>query len=204
MPEQKSRIILLLFFLSGALALVYEVVWARMMTHVFGSTALAVGTVLAAYMSGMAVGAWRIGKRADHHPNCLRLYALLEIGIAIMALGSHFLIHQLGTAQRLIYEWAGSSALLFSSARFLLAFGLVMAPTILMGATLPVLARFLSRRQVLVGINISTLYAINTFGAVSGVLLTGFFLIGHYGIHVPIYLAVTGNLLIGLLALVIS
>jgi spermidine synthase len=204
MPEQKPRIILLLFFLSGALALVYEVVWARMMTHVFGSTALAVGTVLAAYMSGMAVGAWRIGKRADHHPNCLRLYALLEIGIAIMALGSHFLIHQLGTAQRLIYEWAGSSAPLFASARFLLAFSLVMAPTILMGATLPVLARFLSHRQALVGINISTLYAINTFGAVSGVLLTGFFLIGRYGIHVPVYLAVTGNLLIGLLALVIS
>ncbi len=204
MFAQKPRIILLLFYLSGALALVYEVVWARMMTHVFGSTALAVGTVLAAYMAGMAVGAWRIGKWADHYPNGLRLYAYLEIGVAITALGSHFLLHQLGPAQHLIYQWTGSSEVLLASARFLLAFILVMAPTILMGATLPVLARFLSRRQALIGVNISTLYAINTFGAVSGVLLTGFYLIGRYGIHVPVYLAVIGNLVIGLLALVIS
>lgn len=204
MPEMKPRIILLLFFVSGALALMYQVVWARMMTHVFGSTALAVGTVLAAYMSGMAVGAWRIGNRADRHPNCLRLYAFLEIGIAVMALGSHFLLHQLGLAHRLIFEWVGSSAMVFAGIRFLLAFTLVMAPTVLMGATLPVLARFLIRRQAMVGTNLSTLYATNTFGAVCGVLLTGFFLIGRYGIHVPVYIAVIGNLAIGLLALGIS
>ena len=61
-------LVLLLFFISGALALVYEVVWSRMMMHVFGSTALAVGTVLAAFMFGMAVGAWRIGKARRQKP----------------------------------------------------------------------------------------------------------------------------------------
>ena len=204
MPVRKTGLILLLFFVSGALALVYQVVWARMMTHVFGSTALAVGTVLAAYMSGLALGAWRFGKRADRHPDCLRLYALLEIGIAVAALASHLLLHQLGPAHRAIYEWVGFSTALLGATRFVLAFLLIMAPTVLMGATLPVLTRFLTRRGKLVGVNISTLYAINTFGAVSGVLLTGFFLIGRYGIHVPVYLAVAGNLVIGLLALVIS
>lgn len=204
MPERKTGLILLLFFVSGALALVYQVVWARMMTHVFGSTALAVGTVLAAFMSGLALGAWRFGKRADRHPDCLRLYALLEIGIAVAALASHLLLHQLGPAHRAIYEWVGFSPALLGATRFGLAFLLIMAPTVLMGATLPVLTRFLSYRRKLVGINISTLYAINTFGAVSGVLLTGFFLIGRYGIHVPVYLAVAGNLAIGLIALMIS
>ena len=204
MPVRKTGLILLLFFVSGALALVYQVVWARMMTHVFGSTALAVGTVLAAYMSGLALGAWRFGKRADRHPDCLRLYAFLEIGIAVAALASHLLLHQLGPAHRAIYEWVGFSTALLGATRFVLAFLLIMAPTVLMGATLPVLTRFLARRGKLVGVNISTLYAINTFGAVSGVLLTGFFLIGRYGIHVPVYLAVAGNLVIGLLALVIS
>ena len=68
-------LILALFFVSGALALVYEVVWSRMMMHVFGSTALAVGTVLAAFMTGMAAGSWYIGKIADRSDNCLRLYA---------------------------------------------------------------------------------------------------------------------------------
>ncbi|MEE4218826.1 MAG: fused MFS/spermidine synthase [Xanthomonadales bacterium] len=205
MPDHRTRLVIILLFLaSGAVALIYQVVWARMMTQAFGSTALAVGTVLAAWMSGMAIGAWRIGRRADPHPNPLRLYAWLEIGIALTALGAHFLIHHLGTAHRLIYDWTGSSTFMFGGTRFLLALFIIMPPTILMGATLPVMVRFLTRRQTPIGINISTLYGVNTFGAVGGVLLTGFFLIGRYGIHVPVYLAVIGNLLVGLAALAIS
>ncbi|MFC1688886.1 fused MFS/spermidine synthase [Pseudomonadota bacterium] len=204
MSQSKTRLIILLFFASGALALMYEVVWARMMSQVFGSTALAVGTVLAAWMSGMALGAWRIGRHADNHPNGMRLYAWLEIGIALTALAAHVLIDHLGTAHQLIYQWTGSSTWFFGVTRFLLAFLIIMAPTSLMGATLPVLVRFLTRRQTPIGMNISTLYAVNTFGAVCGVLLTGFFLIGRYGIHVPVYLAVAGNLAIGLAALAIS
>ena len=172
-----------------------------MMMHVFGSTALAVGTVLAAFMSGMAVGAWFFGKLADRSRNCLRLYAFLELGIAIAALGSHLLLDQLGPAHRAIFELAGSAPLWFSITRFLLAFILVMIPTVLMGATLPVLARLLMKPGTLTGVNLSTLYATNTLGAVCGVLLTGFYLIGHYGIHVPVYIAVSGNLLIGVIAL---
>lgn len=197
-------LVLSLFFFSGSLALIYEVVWTRLMMNVFGSTALAVGTVLAAFMFGMAVGAWRIGKIADQHTNCLRLYAWLEIGIALAALVSHILLSQLGPAHQAIHALLGSSAALFALVRFLLAFLLVLAPTILMGATLPVLTRFLMRRQTLVGVDLSTLYSINTFGAVTGVLLTGFFLIGRYGVHVPVYIAVSGNLLIGCIAWIAS
>ena len=200
MPGSQLRLVTLLFFVSGALALAYQVVWVRMMMHVFGSTAVAVGTVLAAWMAGMALGAWLIGKQADRHGNCLRLYAWLEIGIAVSALAAHFLLHQLGLAHRLIYDWVGASPVLFAAVRFLLAFVLIMLPTALMGATLPVLTRFLVRRDTLLGVNISSLYAANTFGAVAGVLLTGFFLIGRYGIHVPVYLAAAGNALVGLAA----
>jgi len=197
-------LVLLLFFISGALALVYEVVWSRMMMHVFGSTALAVGTVLAAFMFGMAVGAWRIGKIADKSLNCLRLYAWLEIGIALSAFVSHILLSQLGPAHLAIHDLVGASTNLFALVRFLLAFLLVLAPTVLMGATLPVLARFLVSRQTLVGVNLSTLYSINTFGAVTGVLATGFFLIGRYGVHIPVYFAVAGNLLLGCIAWIAS
>jgi spermidine synthase len=208
-PQRKAdgltvTLVLLLFFASGALALMYQVVWTRMMMHVFGSTAVAVGTVLAAFMAGMAAGAWFFGKRSDRSPNCLRLYAVLEIGIAASALVSHLLLDQLGPAHRMIFDLAGSSPPLFSAIRFLLAFILVMLPTVLMGATLPVLARFLMRPGTLVGVNLSTLYASNTLGAVVGVLVTGFYLIGHYGIHVPVYLAVLGNLTIGSIALLAS
>jgi spermidine synthase len=190
--------------MSGATALVYEVIWTRMMMHVFGSTAVAVGTVLAAFMSGMAVGAWYFGRRADSTQNCLRLYARLEIGIAAAALISHLLLNQVAPAHRLIFELAGSAPVMFSAIRFLLAFVLIMVPTLLMGATLPVLARFLQSSRTMVGINLSTLYATNPFGAVAGVLVTGFFLIGAYGIHVPVYMAIICNLLIGGIAWIAS
>ncbi|MGB5486270.1 MAG: fused MFS/spermidine synthase, partial [Lysobacterales bacterium] len=193
-------LVLLLYFLSGATALIYEVVWSRLLMHVFGSTAVALGTVLAAFMAGMAVGSWLIGKAADKSSNCLRLYAYLEIGLALAALVSHILLSRIAPAHLALHDLFGFSEAIFGVIRFLLAFLLVMAPTIMMGATLPVLARFLVNRRHKVGINLSTLYATNTFGAVSGVLLTGFFLIGTYGIHIPVYIAVTANLLIGCVA----
>jgi len=199
-----TALILLLFFISGALALIYQVVWSRMMMNIFGSTAIAVGTVLAAFMSGMALGSWYFGKKADSNSNCLRLYAWLEIGIALTALVSHILLNQISPAHLAIHELLGSSAAFFVPIRFLLAFLLVMAPTVLMGATLPVLTRYLVRRQRSVGIKLSTLYATNTFGAVAGVLVTGFLLIGLYGIHIPVYIAVVGNLLIGCIAWMVS
>ena len=161
-------LILLLFFISGALALIYQVVWARLMMQVFGSTALAVGTVLAAFMCGMAIGAWTIGKYADRSRNCLRLYAGLEIGIAVAALLSHLLLVRTGPIHLAVYQLLGSSVTAFAIIRFLLAFLLVMLPTILMGATLPVLARFMVNRESGVGIKLSTLYSVNTFGAVTG------------------------------------
>ncbi|MGB5327590.1 MAG: fused MFS/spermidine synthase, partial [Gammaproteobacteria bacterium] len=207
-PEKNKSsspvLVLLLYFLSGATALVYEVVWSRMLIHVFGSTAVALGTVLAAFMAGMAVGSWLIGKAADKNSNCLRLYAFLEIGLAVAALVSHILLSRIGPAHLALHDFFDFSDAVFGVVRFLLAFSLVMVPTILMGATLPVLARYLVNRRGKVGINLSTLYATNTFGAVSGVLITGFYLIGTYGVHVPVYGAVTANILIGCIAWLVS
>lgn len=190
-------LVLLLFFFSGALALVYQVVWARMMTHVFGSTAVAVGTVLAAFMAGMAIGSWTIGRLADRFENRLRLYAWLEVGIAVAALVSHLALDRLDAVYPALHGLVGGAGTLLALVRFLAAFFLVVIPTVLMGATLPVLSRFLITNQGRVGTQLGTLYAVNTLGAVAGVLLTGFFLIGRYGIHAPVYGAVIGNLVIG-------
>ncbi len=197
-------LILLLFFFSGALALVYQVVWARMMTQVFGSTALAVGTVLAAFMAGMALGSWTLGKLADRSPNGLRLYAWLELGIALSALLAHLALDRMVDVFPVVHGMLGGSPMLLALARFAAAFLLVMVPTVLMGATLPVLSRFLVTRSERIGAQLSTLYSINTLGAVTGVVLTGFVLIGRYGIHMPVFSAVIGNLLIGAVAWVAS
>ena len=199
-----TALVLSLFFVSGATALVYEVVWSRILMHVFGSTAVALGTVLAAFMAGMAIGSWLIGKAADKSSNCLRLYAFLELGLGLAALGSHILLSHIGPVHLVLHDIFGFSPAVFGVVRFLLAFSLVMAPTVLMGATLPVLARFLMNRRNKVGINLSTLYATNTIGAVSGVLITGFYLIGTFGVHVPVFIAVVANILIGFIAWLVS
>jgi spermidine synthase len=193
-------LILLLFFLSGALALVYQVVWARMMTHVFGSTAVAVGTVLAAFMCGMAIGSWTIGRIADRHRDPLRLYAWLEVGIAGAAMLSHLGLDGMTTVYPVLHGVLGGSAVPLAVVRFVVAFGLVVAPTVLMGATLPVLSRFLLTRADSVGACLGVLYTVNTLGAVFGVLLAGFYLIGAWGIHAPVYAAAIGNLAVGVVA----
>ncbi len=193
-------LVLGLFFLSGACGLVYQIVWVRMLTHVFGTTATAVGVVLAAFMSGLALGSWLLGKAADRNPNPLRLYAILEIGIGLAALAAHFLLAWITPVYLTLYEISGHSEATLAATRFILAFGLVMMPTFLMGATLPVLARFVVRRVAVAGADLSTLYAINTLGAVAGVLASGFYLIGTFGIHVTVYIAVGGNLGLGLVA----
>ncbi len=193
-------LVLTLFFFSGACGLVYQIVWVRMLTHVFGTTATAVGVVLAAFMSGLALGSWLLGKSADRSPNPLRLYAILEIGIGLAALAVHFLLAWITPVYLALYEISGHSAATLAAVRFILAFGLVMLPTFLMGATLPVLARFIVRRLAMVGADLSMLYAINTVGAVAGVLACGFYLIGTFGIHVTVYIAVVGNLGLGLIA----
>jgi spermidine synthase len=197
-------VILVMFFFSGACGLMYQVVWSRLMTQVFGSTAEAVGTVLAAFMTGLALGAWLFGRLADRGRNNLRLYALLEFGIAFSALLAHFLLQQINPAQVIVHEWFGQNPALFGLLRFVLAFLLIVAPTVLMGATLPVLTRFMVDRTSRVGIRLSSLYAINTLGAVTGVALTGFFLIGAFGVHLPVYLAAAGNLALGAIAWLVS
>lgn len=193
-----------LFFFSGAFGLVYQIVWVRMLTHVFGTTATAVGVVLAAFMSGLALGSWLVGKAADRSPNPVRLYAILEIGIGLAALGAHFLLGRITPAYVSLYEIAGQSDTALALVRFVMASGLVMIPTFLMGATLPVLARFVVRRLSAAGADLSALYAINTVGAVVGVVAAGFFLIGSFGIHVTVYIAVLGNLALGMIAWVAS
>src|SRR5437879_11070975 len=80
-----KSVLYLIFFLSGASGLVYEVIWVRLTGLVFGNTSQAISTVLGAFMAGLALGRWKLGQKADHAENTLRMYGLLEIGIGLSA-----------------------------------------------------------------------------------------------------------------------
>src|SRR5207253_6163632 len=154
------------FLLSGGAGLVHEVVWARLLGHVFGATSLAVATVLAAFMGGLAIGSWWMGRRppmADRR----RLYAFLEVGIGLSALVLPFLLGLVEPFYAWIWREFQFSFAVFSVLRFFLAGALLLPPTIMMGATLPALADYLAglrgRR-----IGAEWLYTLNLAGAALG------------------------------------
>jgi spermidine synthase len=204
LSRKHRALILLLFFSSGISGLIYEVVWVRQLTYIFGTSLLAVSTVLAAYMGGLALGSWLGGRYVDRHQKPLRLYAFLEIGIGISALLLLWMINSLDPFYVWIYERSHASFMTFSLLRFAINFTLLLVPTTLMGATLPILSRFLVRERQGIGLDVGNLYALNTSGAVMGCFWTGFYGIALFGLRGVIYIAVAINIIVGLMALWLS
>ncbi len=194
--------IVVCFFISGGVALVYQTLWVRMLTIVFGNTSYAVSTVLCAFMAGLGLGSWYFGKKIDDHPRkSLLLYGALEIGIALSALALPYALGATDAIHTLLYKHLVGSNAALALVRFALAFVILIIPTTLMGGTLPVVVRFFVRRLEKLGSGVGTLYFANTFGAVVGCFLTGFYLIGILGVSRTMTWNICANLSIGLIAL---
>jgi spermidine synthase len=188
------------FFASGALALIHEVVWIRKLTLVFGATSPAVSLVLAVFFGGMALGAWLIGRYWRGRPAPVTLYARLEIAIGVWAMGFPSLLAGVERLYFNVYDpLAGSAGWLFL-VRGALAALLLVVPSALMGATLPVLVRYFVLSSQHIGDRIGGLYAINTIGGAVGAFAAGFWLIERLGVDGTIYAAALANLLIGVVA----
>jgi len=190
-------VVLSCFFLSGASGLILELLWTRMLTLVFGSTALAVSTVLATYMGGLGLGSYLAGKIADRIKKPVRAYALAEAAIGLYALAVPWLIHFYPGLNHWLWAAFGDHYTLLSLLRFLASAALLIVPTTLMGATLPLLARyFVSRPSEFgrVSLRLGTLYAVNLFGGVSGSFLAGFISLPLAGVRTTNFLAASFNL----------
>ncbi len=191
----------LLFLASGAAGLVYQVVWSRLLQETFGVSAHAVTAVLATYLGGLALGSWLLGPLVDRRPRPLRVYALLELGVAATAVAGAWLataiepLHD-AIASRLPPDSAGLVLV-----RMVLAALVILPPTVLMGGTLPAMSRALVSRDGTTGREVAFLYALNTAGAVVGSLAAGFWLIRARGLHATLWVAAAANVGVGLLAL---
>lgn len=202
-----SGLVLMLFLVSGFAGLVYEIIWSRMLTYVFGATLYAVSTVLAAYMGGLALGSFLFGRWVDRRRNPLRVYAILELGIALGALAVPWLLREGGIIAPLfqsLYESGEPSFAALTFVRLLLTLGVLLIPTTLMGATLPVLSKWAGRTRRRLGLSLGTLYAINTFGAVAGCYVTGFHGIEALGVTGMMMVAVAINAAVGVVAFALS
>ena len=191
------RYLAVLFFLSGASALVYQVLWLRLLGLVFGVTVHAASTVWAAFMAGLAIGNIAAGLAGDRIRRPLLWFAAAEILTGVTAVLSPAAI---AAFQRVYVDLApslpGAGAL--TAVRFAMAFGVLIVPTALMGATMPLLVRSSAFSRSPIGTRASALYAANTAGAIAGTLVAGLFLIPGFGIRTSFAIAASVNVLVGL------
>jgi spermidine synthase len=192
------RLVAACFILSGATGLIYEVLWARMLGLVFGATTLAVSTVLAAFMGGLALGSAIAGRRGAAVKRPIRAYGMLEIGIALYALAVPFLFTFVDNLYAIIWQNFHPGFFAFSLWRFLLSCVMLLIPTTLMGATLPLLSAALLRSAGPNSTSITKLYTRNLVGAICGSLIAGFLLLPILGVRATIYVAAIINIAIGI------
>ena len=194
----------LLFAISGASALIYQLAWVRYFALEFGSTTLAIATVIAVFMGGLAIGAVWGGQLGMRSRMPLRTYAWIELGLTGLVLISPIVFPSLLILIALAVSGAVDSFGLLTASRFLAAVFLILPPTILMGATLPVLTAWLGQQFGEGTMRATTLYAWNTIGATLGVLAGGFFLLPQYGVHATIWVAGTANLFVAVSCFLLS
>ena len=196
--------LLLLFVLSGAAGLIYEVVWARQLVLVFGNTSQAVSTILTGFFGGLAIGGFFGGRVADRVVRPLRLYGALELVVVVVVLITPITFRLIGTLYQGIYPALAESPVLLALVRFVLAI-LALAPaTLLMGATLPTLTRFLTRGQGGFAGAFQQLYAANTVGAIAGTAIAGFVLIELFGLTGALVTGAVCSGTAGLIALLLD
>ncbi len=187
----RRTLVLVLFFLSGAAALAYQVSWTRHLVLVFGNTTRAISLILAAYMLGLALGSEVGGRLADRVRRPIVLYAVFEAAIGAFALAFPWLVGVV----RGTYLGLGTAA---SPVLFVGAFVVLLVPTFLMGTTLPLLVRAMVADPRRTGANVGLLYGANTIGAVVGTAVAGFWLIESAGVLGSTRWAAGLNVLIGI------
>lgn len=187
----------LLLFVSGASALVFQVLWVKQLGLIVGIDVYAVTVAVSAFFGGLALGGFLFGRIADGSGRPLRVYAGLEFGIAVLAVAATY---ALGASPLPFVNLEREAGL----AAWLLPMALVAIPAVLMGGTLPVLMRAQAPTAGSVGADGGRLYAANTAGAIAGALLAPFVFVPAFGVHGAALAAAALNLLAGVAALLLA
>ena len=190
------RLVSILFFLSGAAGLAYQIIWFKRFSHLWGNSTLAMAAVVASFLAGLGLGAYLLGMLADRVRAPLWWYGVLEAGVGILALLVPFEIGLLTPFYESLYQYLGGP-LSLSAAKLVLTFLLLGPPCVLMGGTLPLMLRYFTPPGVALREFSGWLYGSNTLGAATGCYLTGFHLLPLLGLHQLNISLVVLNLAIG-------
>jgi spermidine synthase len=179
------------FFLSGMAALIYQLIWQRALFTIYGTNTESVTVVVAAFMLGLGVGSLvggEVSKRLTRIPLVMG-FAAIELGIGLF-----------GVVSLPLFGWVGEATLGVSPlVAGAISFGVVLAPTCLMGATLPLLVAHLVKLTHNVGQSVGLLYFSNTIGSAAGCFACAFIVMRKLGMHGSVYFAATLNVVIALL-----
>jgi spermidine synthase len=200
--------VILCFVLSGFAALLYQTAWLRQFSLVFGTSELAVAAVLAAYMGGLALGAGIAARYVHKVRRPVLFYGLLEAGIAISALAVPLLLTLLKSFYVGVFgdqpEPVDASGLGQSFFYLGTAFVVLAIPTSFMGATLPLLTKYVVKSEEQIGPRVGLLYATNTIGAVGGTVVAGFILLPALGLNGTVWVGVGINLVVFVIAALLA
>lgn len=204
MTYKRTNIILSLsFLLSGISGLIYEVLWAKYLSLIFGNTTYAHTLVLSTFMGGLALGSFLLGKLSDRSKDRLAFYMWVQICIALFCI----LTPNLFAFSKNFYLAAAKNLSLNPTGiiitKFIIGILIILPPTILMGGTLPILSKFMTQSFSERGKTIAYLYYINSLGAVLGTLLAGFYLIYFFGLETTVTIAAVINLAAGVLVYIL-
>ncbi|MEO6212526.1 MAG: fused MFS/spermidine synthase [Vicinamibacterales bacterium] len=203
-PSWLVPFLVVLLLMSGICGLVYQVLWLRLLALTFGVTVHAAATVLASFMGGLALGSLLAGRLADRSTTPLRLFGLVEMSIGLFAVASPVVLSALQAAFVSASPYLPESLFLGSLIRIVLSFLVLVVPTALMGATMPIVIKSSLAQMEGLGSRVGWLYAANTGGAIVGALLAGFYLIPRLGLSKGFLFAAAINTTVGVLAITAS
>ncbi len=193
-------LLLILFTLSGAVGLVFQLVWMYRLGLIFGNAVYATSATLAAFFLGLATGGWFWGKVTSQIRRPLSVYALMELAIAATALlwplGVQLYQNHYASLVSLLPE----SRPLMTFLKLLFSMSLLLIPTMFMGGTFPMLVHYVGQVRQGPAKRGTLLYAANTLGAAIGVILAGFFFMARLGVSATYYLAIAAAALVGISA----
>jgi len=182
-------------------ALIYEIIWIRPLSLVFGTTIYAVSTIVASFILGLAVGSWIAGRYTDRLQNPLRYFAFTQLGVGVYGILLLPIFGGLPEIYLVLYQATLPNQALFMFTQILMSIAMISIPATLMGATLPLMMRTYTEEFTTVGKDVGKLDASNSFGAVVGTLAAGFLLIPLIGIQNSIIITASINVIMGIIIL---
>ena len=213
-PQSPRRILLITFALSGFAAMIYEVVWTRILTLILGSTLYSFATMLATFLMGLAIGSFLFSLFLKRFSRPLLLLALVQGGIALFAFGGEFLFPLLPVLFFKLLEIFHSEGGIISASKFFIVAAVMLIPTVLMGGVFPLVIHLLTRgesssrepkrkNQPVIDTGLGSIvgraYAINTVGTIVGSFSVGFILLPALGIQKSLHVAIFTNAVLSLL-----